>query len=75
VFWISDKNNADNKLMFLVVARQPRTFQLLMLAWPARCTGSQEETQQAQLTQTGKGDIPCHDGMLSVSAAGVGGGL
>jgi len=26
--------------MFLVVARLSRTFQLLMLAWAARCMGS-----------------------------------
>jgi len=43
--------------MFSVVARQSRIFQLLMLAWPARCTGNWEGTQLGQLTQTGQRDI------------------
>jgi len=29
VFWIWDENNVDNILMFVVVTRQSRTFQLL----------------------------------------------
>jgi len=31
VFWVWDENSVDNILMFLAVARQSRTFQLLML--------------------------------------------
>jgi len=54
VFWIWDENNVDNMLMFLVVARQSRIFQLLTLAWPATCTGSWKGTQLGQLTQTGQ---------------------
>jgi len=63
VFWIWDENNVDNILMFWVAARQSRTFQLLLLAWPARCTGSWEGTQPdmgtqpGQLTQTGQRDL------------------
>jgi len=60
VFWIWDENNADNTLMFLVVARQPRNFQPLTLAWPAGCTGIWEGTQLGQLTQTGQRDIVFH---------------
>jgi len=45
VFWIWDENNVGNIPMLLVVARQSRTFQLLMLAWAARCTGNREGTQ------------------------------
>jgi len=59
-------NNVDNILMFLVVAKQSRTLQLLTLAWPSRCTGSGEGTQLGQLTQTGQRDIPYH--MTSCSA-------
>jgi len=58
VFWTWDEINVDNILMFLFVARQARTFQLLVLAWPARCLGSWEGTQPGQLTQTGQRDIP-----------------
>jgi len=39
VFWIWDENHVDNLLMFLVVARQSRIFQLLTLSWPARYMG------------------------------------
>jgi len=46
--------------MFSVVARQSRTFQLLVLAWPARCTGSWEGTELGQLTQTGQRDLLFH---------------
>jgi len=52
--------------MFLVVARQSRTFQLLTVAWAARGTGSWEGTQLGQQTQTGQRDIPYH--MTSCSA-------
>jgi len=57
VFQICDENNVDHILMLLVVARQSRTFQLLTLAWAARCMGNGEGTQ---LTQTGQSDIPYH---------------
>jgi len=40
VFRIWDENKADNIPMFLAVSRQPRTFQLLMLAWDGRCAGA-----------------------------------
>jgi len=54
-------------VMLLVVARQSRTFQLLTLAWAARCMGNGEGTQ---LTQIGQSDIPYH--MTSCSAYEVG---
>jgi len=56
--------------MLLVVARQSGTFQLLTLAWAARCMGSWEGTWPGQLTPTDQRDIPCH--MLSYSAYKVG---
>jgi len=40
VFRIWDENDADNILMFLIVAGHSRTFQPLTLAWAARCMGS-----------------------------------
>jgi len=44
VFWIWDENNVDNMLMFLVVARQSKAFQLLILpgAWEAGRGHSQD---------------------------------
>ena len=39
VFWIWEENNVANILMFSVVARQSRIFQLLTQAWPARLHG------------------------------------
>jgi len=47
--------------MILVIAKQSRTFQLLMLTCQREgkgCTGSWEGTELRQLTQTGKMDIP-----------------
>jgi len=53
--------------MFLVVVRESRTFQLLMLAWASKCTESWEGTQPGQLTQTGQmGYSITHDIMLSI---------
>jgi len=66
VFWIWDENNVDNILIFQVFARQSGTFQLLRLAWAARCRASWEGTKPGQLTQTGQRDIPCH--MMARSA-------
>jgi len=57
--------------MFLVVARQSRTFQLLMLAWAARCTRNWEGTQPGQLTPNDQRDVPYH--MMSCSTYKVGG--
>jgi len=57
VVWIWDENNVDNILMFSVVARRSRIFQLVTLAWPARSMGSWEGTQLGQLTQTGQTGI------------------
>jgi len=54
VFWIWDENNVANILIFLVVARQSRTSQLLTLPWSASCMGSWEGTQLGQLTPTGQ---------------------
>ena len=54
MFRIWDENKVDSILMVLVVARQSRTFQLLMLAWPARRMGSWEGAQLGQLTSTGQ---------------------
>jgi len=61
----------DNTLMFLVVAGQSRTLQLLTLAWPARCVGSWEGTQLGQLTQTGHRDVPYRMASCSVHSLGV----
>jgi len=58
VFWVWNGNDVGNILMFLVVARKSRTLQLLMLAWPVRCTGSWERIQLRQLTQTVWSNIP-----------------
>jgi len=70
MFGTQYENNFDNILMFLVVARQSRTFQLLTLAWAARCTGSWEGIQPGQLAPTDQSDIPyC---MASCSAYNVG---
>jgi len=55
VFRIWDENNVDNTRMFLAVARQSRTFQLLALAWPARCTRGWEGTRPGQLTGAAEG--------------------
>jgi len=71
VFWIWDENNVGNTLMFLVVARQSRTFQLLNAA---RCTGSWEGTQLRQLTQTGQKDTPRHTTSRSAYKLREGGG-
>jgi len=54
--------------MFLVVARQSRNSQLLMLMWPGKYAGSWEGTQPGQLTQTGQRDILfiwCHAQYIS----------
>jgi len=59
-------------LMFLFVASQSGTFQLLTLAWAARCMGSWEGTRPGQLTPSDQRDIPCH--MVSCSAYKVDGG-
>jgi len=57
VFWRWDENNVEDIPVFSVASTQSRIFQLLMLAWPARCIGSWEGTQLGQLTQTGQRDI------------------
>ena len=59
MFWIWDENNVDN-ILVLLVAKQSRIFQLLLLAWPDRCIGSWEGTQLGQLTQTGERGILFH---------------
>jgi len=59
--------------MALVVAKQSRTFQLLTLAWAARCTRSWEGTQQDSWPQLAKGDMPYYMS-CSVYKAGGGGG-
>jgi len=69
LFWIWDSNNVDNILTFLVVARQSRIFQLLTLAWPARC--SETGTQLGHLTRPVPGNIPYH--MTSCSVYKLGG--
>jgi len=60
VFWIWDKNNVATLTKFLIVTRQSRISELLMVAWPARCTGSWEGTQLGKLTQTGERGILYH---------------
>jgi len=70
VFWIWGENNIDNILMFLVVARQSRFFQLFTLAWAARCMESGTGTQLGHLTPTGQRDVPYH--MTSCSAYKLG---
>jgi len=71
VFWIWVENEVDDILTFSVVARQSRSFQLLGLAWPARCLGSCEGTQPGQLTQSGHRGILFH--MASCSLYKLGG--
>ena len=66
MFWFWDEHSVDNILMFLVVARQSRTFLLLILAWPARYMGSWEWTQLGQLTQTAQRGILCGMTLFSV---------
>jgi len=55
--------------MFLVIARQSRTFQLLMLAWAARCVGSWMGTQPGQWAPAGPRDVPCHSVSCSACKA------
>ena len=67
VFWIWDENSVDNILIFLGVARQSRTFQLLMLpgAWE---TGTGHSWDSGP--KLAKRDIPYHMILCSVPKAG-----
>jgi len=74
VFWTGDENTVGNILMFLVVVRQSRTLQILMLGGEAASGHSQDS--RPQLTKGILHIIRCHAQHIKpVEARGRGGTL